>query len=214
MKNKKVLWLILIIAVVIAFIIVLQVLKDVSSQGLDAKPVIYLYPQKQTKVDVLLDYNGKLTCTYPEYNGGWHVTAMPDGTLYGEDGKQYNYLYWEGDTDVAYDFSKGFCIKGSDTAEFLEQALEKLGLNRKEANEFIVYWLPLMEQNKYNVISFQNEVYTENAELDIEPAPDTVIRVFMAWYGTDQAVEIEKQEFYAPARNGFTVVEWGGSEIK
>ena len=43
--------------------------------------------------------------------------------------------------------TEGFCVKGEDTAAFLEDALSKLGLNRKEANEFIVYWLPLMEQN-------------------------------------------------------------------
>ena len=26
---------------------------------------------------------GDLTCTYPAYDGAWHVTAAPDGTLTG-----------------------------------------------------------------------------------------------------------------------------------
>ena len=30
-----------------------------------AKPVIYLYPEKETTVTVKLDYAGTLTCTYP-----------------------------------------------------------------------------------------------------------------------------------------------------
>ena len=110
--------------------------------------------------------------------------------------------------------TKGFCIKGEDTAAFLEDALEKLGLNRKEANEFIVYWLPIMEQNPYNIISFQTAVYIDAAELQINPAPDTLIRVFMAWQSADEYVELEKQELTAPERTGFTVVEWGGTEIK
>ena len=105
-------------------------------------------------------------------------------------------------------------MKGADTAAFLEDALAKLGLNRREANEFIVFWLPMMEQNPYNIISFQSDIYTESAKLDITPAPDTVIRVFMAWQASDEFVEMEAQELSAPEREGFTVIEWGGTEVK
>lgn len=34
------------------------------------KPVIYLYPEQETEVEVQLDYDGTLICTYPEYNTG------------------------------------------------------------------------------------------------------------------------------------------------
>ena len=155
--------------------------------GVAYKPVIYLYPEVETEVSVKLDYNGNLVCTYPAYKDGWTVTAAPDGTL---------------------------CVKGEDTAAFLEGALEQLGLTRREANEFIVYWLPLMEQNLYNIISFQTDIYTDNAKLMVDPAPDTLIRVFMAWQSADEYVELEKQDLTAPDRTGFTVVEWGGTEIK
>lgn len=84
----------------------------------------------------------------PKYKNGWRVKASPNGVLTDENGTEYNYLYWEGETNARFDFSKGFCVKGGDTAAFLETALEKLGLNRREANEFIVFWLPLMEQNR------------------------------------------------------------------
>ena len=179
-----------------------------------AKPVIYLYPEMEEMVSVELDYAGKLTCTYPEYNDGWEVLAAPDGTLTDRNGQTYNYLYWEGISGAAYDFSEGYCVAGEDTAAFLEDALAKLGLNRREANEFIVYWLPLMQENPYNIISFQTEVYTEAAKLYINPEPDTVIRVFMAWKGSEAYLELPKQELSAPERTGFTVVEWGGAEIK
>jgi hypothetical protein len=110
--------------------------------------------------------------------------------------------------------SRGFCVKGSETAAFLETALEKLGLNRREANEFIIYWLPLMQDNPYNIISFQGNSYTDIAELTVDPDPDTLIRVFMAWQASDTYVDIEPQELTAPKREGFTVVEWGGSQIE
>lgn len=178
-----------------------------------AKPVIYFYPETETDVTVHLDYDGELTCTYPAYNHGWTVTAQPDGTLTDEAGQTYNYLYWEGLTDGEYDFSQGFCVAGADTAPFLEDALAKLGLTRREANEFIVYWLPLMQDNAYNLISFQEEAYTSHAALTVSPAPDTMIRVFMAWTPLSEMVEIEPQVLTTPEREGFTVVEWGGSQI-
>ena len=176
------------------------------------KPVIYLYPERETEVSVKLLLDGKLTCTYPAYRNGWTVTATPDGSLTDAKGQTYNYLYWEGETNARWDMTNGFCVKGTDTAAFLEDALEKLGLNRREANEFIVYWLPLMQENPYNIISFQTDVYTEAAKLTVEPAPDTLIRVFMVWQASDEPVKIEAQVLSAPEREGFTVVEWGGTQ--
>ncbi|MCR4597611.1 MAG: hypothetical protein K5678_01105 [Acetatifactor sp.] len=71
-----------------------------------------------------------------------------------------------------------------------------------------------MEDNPYNVICFQTDAYTEQAKLIIDPKPDTVIRIFMTWYGSKKPVEIPKQELTSPERIGFTVVEWGGSEVR
>lgn len=181
----------------------------------DAKPVIYLYPEKATEVSVKLDYNGDFTCTYPEYNHGWHVVASPDGSLINKaDDQEYSYLFWEGKSDIEYDFSKGFVVKGGDTKEFLQEKLSYMGLTPKEYNEFIVYWLPLMKDNPYNLISFQNQTYIDNAKLTITPNPDSILRVFMAYKPLNKEIEIEKQKLEPFVRSGFTVVEWGGSEIK
>lgn len=177
------------------------------------KPVIYLYPEKQTDISVNFNSDVKLTCTYPEYKDGWLVTASPDGTLTDKNGQIFNYLYWEGDINTDFDFSEGFCINGESTAEFLDEALKKLGLTRREANEFIVYWLPLMQNNKYNIISFQSTAYTEAAELEISPSPDTLIRIFMAYKPSEEYIEIPEQALSAPERKGFTAVEWGGTRI-
>ena len=180
----------------------------------EEKPVIYLYPETETRVTVKLDLSGELTCAYPAYDGGWTVTAAPDGTLTDEHGQTYNYLYWEGEGTEAYDFSKGFCVAGSDTAAFLEDALDRLGLTRREANEFLVYWLPRMQDNPYNLIAFQQEAYTESAKLTVSPQPDSVLRVFMAWKPLARPVDIPAQTLPGFERRGFTLVEWGGAEVR
>ena len=188
--------------------------EEKQDETCDAKPVAYLYPQTETEITVRLDYDGELTCTYPAYADGWTVSARPDGTLTDKNGQTYRYLYWEGVSETEYDFSAGFCVPGSGTAEFLEDALSKLGLNRAEANEFIIYWLPRMQENAYNLIAFQQEAYTESARLTITPEPDTLIRVFMAFRPLTAPVEIAPQALTAPARTGFTAVEWGGAECR
>ena len=178
-----------------------------------AKPVIYLYPETRQQVTVKLNLIGELTCTYPAYREGWTVTADPDGTLTDDNGLQYNYLYWEGITENRFSISQGWCIKGEHTAAFLEYALEKLGLTRREANEFIVYWLPQMEQNPYNLICFPLDTYNDLAKLEITPEPDTLIRVFIAWQPSDSYVNLPEQVLTAPERTGFTAVEWGGAQL-
>lgn len=185
-----------------------------ADEPLTEKPVIYLYPEQKTAVSVSLDYAGTLTATYPAYENGWHVTAEPDGTLYDEAGNEYSYLFWEGENNTDYDFSTGFCVAGADTADFLREKLAEIGLTPREYNEFIVYWLPKMQDNPYNLISFQSERYTDTAKLDIDPEPDSVLRVFMAWKPLHRAQTIEPQTFTPFARDGFTVVEWGGCEVK
>lgn len=185
-----------------------------ADEPLTEKPVIYLYPEQETTVSVSLDYVGTLTSTYPAYENGWTVTAEPDGTLYDENGDEYSYLFWEGENNTDYDFSTGFCVAGADTADFLREKLAEIGLTPREYNEFIVYWLPKMQDNPYNLISFQSECYTDTAKLDIDPTPDNVLRVFMAWKPLHRAQNIEPQTFTPFARDGFTVVEWGGCEVK
>lgn len=181
----------------------------------EEKPVIYLYPEQPTEIDLRVMLDGALTFTYPDHGvQGWqNFVAYPDGTLIFPDSKEYYCLFWEGVSNAEYDFSEGFCIRGEDTAEFLEWALAEQGLNAREANEFIIYWLPRMQNNAYNLISFQTKAYTDSAVLDINPAPDSLLRVFMAFSPLEESVEIAPQTFEGFERQGFCVVEWGGAEI-
>jgi hypothetical protein len=180
------------------------------------KPVIYLYPEENTECSVKVTLpDGKLTCTYPEHGAdGWqNFIARSDGTLVFPDGKEYYCLYWEAESKITLDFTKGFCVKGSDTAAFLETVLAEMGLNAREANEFIIFWLPRMEENPYNLITFQTTDYEKNAKLTVEPKPDSVLRVFMAYKPLQESVCVEPQKLEPFNRHGFAVIEWGGTEV-
>lgn len=176
------------------------------------KPVIYLYPEEKTEVSVSVDFpnGGGLTCTYPEYRDGWNVTALPDGTLFDESGNEYYCLYWEGEGLPLSDTKEGWCVPGEDTAEFLREKLLEIGLTAREANEMIIYWLPILQKNPYNRISFRFEDYCRAAPLTVSPAPDTSIRVYMAYTPLEEPVESAPQALPHYARRGFTLVEWGG----
>ena len=104
-------------------------------------------------------------------------------------------------------------MKGSDTREFLQTTLAKLGLIPREYNEFIVYWLPKMEHNPYNFVQFVGKEYQSAAPLTIEPKPDSVLRVFMAFKPLDSYKQVAPQTIQPFERKGFTVVEWGGMEM-
>ena len=184
-----------------------------------AKPVIYLYPEQETKVNVQLTFNGTLTSTYPTLPPeGWSVTAQPDGTLTDEEGRSYRYLFWEGVANVDWKQDSGFLVKAEDAREFLEESLTQLGLNELEQNDFITYWLPKLEKNGESFVTFAAEQYTDNAILTVTPQPDSVLRVQMLISKVDDSnraafQKLPEQELPRFEREGFVLVEWGGTDL-
>lgn len=184
-----------------------------------AKPVIYLYPEQETKVNVQLTFNGTLTSTYPTLPPeGWTVTAQPDGTLTDEEGRSYRYLFWEGVANVDWKQDSGFLVKAEDAREFLEESLTQLGLNELEQNDFITYWLPKLEKNGESFVTFAAEQYTDNAVLTVTPQPDSVLRVQMLISKVDDSnraafQKLPEQELPRFEREGFVLVEWGSTDL-
>ena len=189
--------------------------KTKCDPNVDYKPIIYLYPTQDINVSVKLSNPDNLLVTYPKYNDGWNVYAKKDGTLIDDKGRSYYALYWEGLTyTIDNNIDEGFVIKGEDTSSFLEEKLELLGLNERESNEFIMYWLPILEKNKYNYIRFATKEEIDNGmSLDITPTPDTIIRVLMVYKPLEEKINVKAQKIIKPKRNGFTVVEWGGTKL-
>lgn len=181
------------------------------------KPIIYLYPTEETQINVQLGNKEQITCSYPQYTTGWNVIAQPNGDLKDIDTNKNLYsLYYESNNVIEFKVEKdGFVVKGEDSAEFLEEKLKILGLTDREAEEFIIYWLPKLEANKYNYIRFATrEEIDANMPLTIKPMPDTTIRILMEYKGLENSIEVEEQNLEKTERKGFVAVEWGGTEIR
>ena len=188
-----------------------------AGDGMAYKPIIYLYPTEEKQVSVQLGYKEKIICSYPKYTTGWNVITQPNGDLKDIDTNKSLYsLYYESNNVVEFKVEKdGFIVKGEDSAEFLEEKLKILGLTDREAEEFIIYWLPKLEANKYNYIRFATrEEIDANMPLIITPTPDTTIRVLMEYKRLENPIEVEEQNLGKTERKGFVAVEWGGTEIK
>ena len=104
-------------------------------------------------------------------------------------------------------------MKNEDTVKFLQEKLAYLGLTPREYNEFIVYWRPIMKKNPRNLIRFLEEEYTSQAPMRITPEPDSIQRVFMQFQGLKEPVKVKEQVLEPFVRSGFSVIEWGGSEL-
>ena len=181
------------------------------------KPIIYLYPQEEKEITVKLGYSEKITCSYPKYTlEGWKVIAKPDGSMIDlKTGRNLYSLYWEGKDAPKTDLKEGFVVKGEDAASFLEEKLEILGLSEREAEEFIIYWLPKLEASKYNYVRFATmEEINEYMPLEFSVNPDSLIRVLMQFKGLEEEITVNEQKLQTPKREGFIAVEWGGTELK
>ena len=183
------------------------------------KPVIYLYPETETQIDIQLKTTGDLTFTYPEYNDGWSVTADSLGNIT-TNGEAFNYLFWESECKFnasKLDRNQGVIIQQNELFSYLESALTTFGFNSKERADFITYWVPNMKDvtNLYIYFLF-NEACDEFATLDISPEPAQIARFYMLWAdaGTNyNEIGLLPQEIPTFTRDGFNVLEWGGAEI-
>jgi len=176
------------------------------------KPVIYLYPQKDTNVNVQVAPNGGLTVVDPFYpSSGWDVLATPESVLTNTDGKTYPYLFWEGKAYGMNIPNQGFVLKREQMGKQMTALLAKLGLNAKETKDFLEFWQSKLEEKDFAFVTFlpQSE-FDSLAPLTVSPQPDKVIRVFMIYEPLDSFVKVAPLKIETPVRSGFTVVEWGG----
>ncbi|HVO86340.1 MAG TPA: hypothetical protein VMT23_01230 [Candidatus Binatia bacterium] len=181
---------------------------DTEPGGGCGKPVIYLYPQKAENVQVKVDADIRIS--QPNYTDGWNVYAKPSGQLT-VNGKNYGSLYWEGYGRYYPDVTSGTIVAKAQLASTLKQQLAQLGLNAKESQDFMGFWLPKMPSTPYVRLTwFGTSQVNKIAPMKIIPAPDTLIRVFLDFEGLNTPQNLPAQHLNHLPRKGFTVVEWGG----
>lgn len=176
------------------------------------KPVLYLYPEKEETVIITFKHPENLLTTYPKYKRSWKINANPDGGLYDENNKYYYALYWDEKNTTEEKFDEGFYVTKENTITVLEKTLTQIGLTRREQNEFIMYWLPILEKNKKSIINYKlTEKRQEENKLMINPKPDSLLRIAINIKKVDKKVNIKPQQLPHFTREDFTTVEWGGT---
>lgn len=186
--------------------------------GAPKKPIIYIYPLKEQKTSVHIDFKGDDLYTWPKIDrtNKWEVTAQPNGMLIDDNGEQYPYLFWEGTLNSFNytDLNEGFVVNADETETFFLEKLKILGLNAKEYTDFITFWSPLLRKNKYNFIRFETVNYNKEIPLTIVPKPESIQRILMVYKPVDANYNVRPQELEPFSRRGYTVIEWGGMELK
>lgn len=180
------------------------------------KPAINLYPTEKTDVHVEVAPQGKMLLTIPQYpQGGWDVTAYPDGKITHAN-KDYPYLYWEASIPdkLISQPNDGYVVAYDELPATFSTLLPQLGLNAKEQKEFGEYWLKALPRANYYFIGIvpQSKV-NEIAPLKVNPAPESVLRVSVYFKALDEKTNVSAPslaDFSSFQRNGFTVTEWGG----
>jgi hypothetical protein len=218
-KNRKFLAAIGVICICVLAAILgflgVRAVDEIVNEPVCYKPMIYIYPETEMEVTVELGNKEAIICSYPEYIDKWSVLAKPNGDLTSlSTGRNLYALYYESKVENIDKTKEGFVVAKEDTIEFMEEKLALLGLNEREAEEMIVYWLPKLQANDYNYIRFATmEEVDTNMPLNISPKPDAVIRVWMVFKGLDGPIDVEPQELQPVTREGYMVVEWGGIEL-
>ena len=129
--------------------------------------------------------------------------------------KKYEYIFWEGPCMKENEFNGEIIgIKSENFEEELDELLERLGLNERERNDFIVYWMTKLSGRKGHKVTICDEKYdNEIAKLEVTGFTQ-ILRVMLKFEEIEEdevmklkGVEtVEKKE----RPTGKYVIEWGG----
>ncbi len=204
------------------------------------KPAIYLYPEKTQRIEIKLDKSIKYKNVIPKYHKGWVVEAEPNGTIrdlqakytnckklpYNEFGFEYSkeackinkypYIYWDGiqTKKTLPEKKEGFIVKNKDIVKFLSAKADEIGFIKAEKKEFVRYWTQKMQEKnwKYYRVNFlQNEEVDNYLPIYVNPQPDNSNRVEIIIKKGQKNTKIQEQKLIPFKRDGFTLIEWGGT---
>ncbi|KAJ3514856.1 hypothetical protein NMY22_g14608 [Coprinellus aureogranulatus] len=144
----------------------------------------------------------------------WRVKAAPDGILLHKGtGLEVAYLFWEAEAskltnEVPTPFSSpiterhevifnptqpqvnatnSIVLETAKLTPYLDKTLKEFGLHTEARTSFITYWLPAFLKHQHIALRFLPQVaYEKAAPLEVTPAPDVTVRIFMLFKGLKQ----------------------------
>ncbi len=180
------------------------------------KPVIYLYPERPTYVDVTVKTEGNIVVSDPLYpTGGWKgVLALPDGTLKYQN-KKYRELFYESESHSLNRPKTGIIISMKNLELELRSFITQLGLTKAdEQQEFLDWWIPRLQSIKTDRLFVSILEKNEKERVDqvlISPKPDTMIEFIVYFAPLSDGETVTPLVLPpTPKRTGFTAIEWGG----
>ena len=188
-----------------------EIIEDDSDGEYLKKPNIYLYPEYELQLSVRIEFplGGEITQSDPEYGSGWDVFVDTEGLI----DHQYSCLFYECvvPTDI-FQRTEGWIVEQKDLTEFFQSNLRAYGFIEHEIQDFLDYWIPLLdEKDYYEIFPQHEELIDQVVRLEFSHQPNSILRLFYLINGTDQpGADLTVPEIIPFARQGFTVVEWGG----
>ncbi|EDR29226.1 hypothetical protein EDI_237900 [Entamoeba dispar SAW760] len=145
----------------------------------------------------------------------WKGTYCSDGVsncVIEINNKHFDYLFWEGVCLKKEEFKgKEVGITHENISNELEVLLKKLGMNEREINDFIVYWIAKLNKNYYKVTICDSSYDNEIAQLKISGFNQThrIALKFEEVENINNLPTIDSvEERQRPT--GKYVIEWGG----
>lgn len=179
------------------------------------KPMLYLYAPDTMDVTVTMGQPERVSVSYPALeNNSWLVRAYPGGDLVSKSsGKRYYGLFWEGYSWDAPVSDTGFCLSREEFGERMDSILELKGLNFREREEFITFWISRIAQ-PFVAVRFPEQAFSRAFPVQIQPAPELFLRVFATFEQRATPMHLVAPHLEAIPRPAWTAVEWGGQEIQ
>ncbi len=174
------------------------------------KPNIYLYPESDLYLSVRIRFplGGEITQSDPEYYGGWDIFVDTEGMI----NHQYSYLFYECDIPDVFQRTEGWIIEQNDLTEFFQSNMEEYGFIEEEIQDFLEYWIPILDAKSYYEIFPQSkEILDQVVRLEFSHQPESILRLSYLINGTDKpGSSLKTPDTIRFTRRGFSVVEWGG----
>jgi hypothetical protein len=184
-------------------------LKEVTDQIILYKPNIYIYPKKNIQLSLKISFpsGGSIIESIPAYNNGWNVYVDTNGII----DNKYRFLFYESKQPDLFQNEVGWCISKYNLKSFFEQNLAFYNFSENEIIDFLVYWLPRLNEYDYYLIYPQTNIVIDKIiKLDFSIELDNINRLYYGFSGLNNYIKIEKPLIKGFEREGNYIMEWGG----
>lgn len=171
---------------------------------------LYLYPK--SSISITINSSALPYASEPkDLLGTWKVLADSDGTIQTRDGKTYNKISYDYQSD-AKPLGTGIIASQANLKQILSDYADKLGLNQKEKIDFVSFWTEKVKDAPFVQISHYSRAESSRIlQLTIEPKPDTFIPIVMYFKKLSSPVKLPGPIFESVLeRKGFTALDWSG----